>query len=410
MYVCVYVLYKSFIYIFRVKAYIAYGWADNIVDPDGNAAKTSAQTTCNLQVPDAWKDLKNVFKQSSQVPHFTNANVITYFVARTAADGLEARDFKSMNSSAMHLFQCGHVQQIQVAFSQERLFLSANCLPEMKKDRVYKVIISLCKSTWDILSAACGCPGGCGPVASCKHIAALCYAFCSFCEHGVLPDFLTCTDKLNEWNRPRSKKVNPILVSDLQAHQLVKKGEFITIKRAPRVPSNYDPRPISMRETSSTAVDNLRADLLSLPQPCAFVTILVPQVERSLHDHTYSKPAADATEDFEQQYIHIKESCPFSPDGIQVKCEEMVKQLNMSPNSKNQVEFYTRKQSDCALWYQVRFPRITGSKCGRILTQKSKTKALLVDILYSKPMDPVPLPIKWGRDNEPLHDPSTLIS
>jgi len=65
-----------------------------------------------------------VFKQSSQVPHFTNVNIITYFVVRTAADGLEARDFKSMNSSAMNLFQCGCVQQIQVALSQEYFLIS----------------------------------------------------------------------------------------------------------------------------------------------------------------------------------------------------------------------------------------------------------------------------------------------
>ena len=50
----------------------------------------------------------------------------------------------------------------------------------------------------------------------------------------------------------------------------------------------------------------------------------------------------------------------------------------------------------------MRYPRITGSKCGHILTQKSKTKALLIDVLYSKPLDPIPLPIKWGRDKEPL--------
>ena len=102
--------------IYRVKAYIAYGWADNLVDPDGNAAESS-QSSCDMQVPDAWRDIKEVYKQSAQVPNFTMANIITYFVARTAADGLEAKDFKSMNSSAMHLFQCGHVQEIQVAFS-----------------------------------------------------------------------------------------------------------------------------------------------------------------------------------------------------------------------------------------------------------------------------------------------------
>ena len=85
-----------------------------------------------------------------------------------------------------------------------------------------------------------------------------------------------------------------------------------------------------------------------------------------------------------------------------MKSEEMVKQLNMSPNSRNKVEVDTREQSNCVLWYQMHYPRITGSKCGRILTQKSKTKALLIDVLYSKPLDPIPLPIKWGRDKEPL--------
>ena len=79
-----------------------------------------------MQVPDIWQNLKEFFKQPSQVPCFTNANVISYFVARTASNGLEVQDFKSMNSSAMNLFRYGHVQQIQVTSSHERLFISAN--------------------------------------------------------------------------------------------------------------------------------------------------------------------------------------------------------------------------------------------------------------------------------------------
>ena len=82
------------------------------------------------------------------------------------------------------------------------------------------------------------------------------------------------------------------------------------------------------------------------------------------------------------------------PEELQVKTEEMVIQL-MFPNSRNKVELYTREQSDCVLWNQIHYPRITGSKCGLILTQKSKTKALLINFLYSKPLDP-------GRDKEPL--------
>ena len=34
--------------------------------------------------------------------------------------------------------------------------VKANCLPEMKKDHVYKVLMSL-DTSWDIVAAECGC-------------------------------------------------------------------------------------------------------------------------------------------------------------------------------------------------------------------------------------------------------------
>ena len=45
----------------------------------------------------------------------------------------------------------------------------------------------------------------------------------------------------------------------------------------------------------------------------------------------------------------------------------------------------------------MRYKRITGSKCGQILKH---TSTLLRTVLYSKKLDPVPAPIRWGRDNE----------
>ena len=40
----------------------------------------------------------------------------------------------------------------------------------MKKDKMYKMTMYLCKGSWDINSALCECPAGKGPCASCKHI------------------------------------------------------------------------------------------------------------------------------------------------------------------------------------------------------------------------------------------------
>ena len=68
-----------------------------------------------------------------------------------------------MNKSAINLFRSGHVQNIEVSADESRLFMRAKCLPEMRKGRVYKLLLTMRKTTLDILSAKCGCPGGKGP-------------------------------------------------------------------------------------------------------------------------------------------------------------------------------------------------------------------------------------------------------
>jgi hypothetical protein len=56
----------------------------------------------------------------------------------------------------------------------------ASGLPEMRKDRVCKVFLTIDLKSSDILQAVCGCPAGKGPFASCKHIGALCFALEEF--------------------------------------------------------------------------------------------------------------------------------------------------------------------------------------------------------------------------------------
>ena len=48
--------------------------------------------------------------------------------------------------------------------------VKGDCRPEMKKDKMYKMIMCIYKGSWDINSALCGCPAERGPRASCKHI------------------------------------------------------------------------------------------------------------------------------------------------------------------------------------------------------------------------------------------------
>ena len=133
----------------RVQAYIKNGWADALIDPDGTITGTDISSS-NPTNDDAifpkdlsWNNIKTYYKSPSEVPKFTNADIVTYFVMRKVCDGSSCTDFKSINQSAIDLFHCGHLQQVEIAESNATLWIQANCLPQMRKDRTYKVVLSL---------------------------------------------------------------------------------------------------------------------------------------------------------------------------------------------------------------------------------------------------------------------------
>ena len=153
-----------------------------------------------------WKKLQETPTRTDlDVISFTNANIINYFLVCTATDGMPSSDVKTINSSAVNMFRCGHVQDIMIGYDKH-MYIQVKCLPEMRKDRVYKILLCMDANVNDAIGAECGCPAGKGPCESCKHIAALCYALEEFSRLGKLPEYVTCTDKLQQWNKPREKK------------------------------------------------------------------------------------------------------------------------------------------------------------------------------------------------------------
>ena len=73
----------------------------------------------------SWSSLKDADENTLQLLSFTNAQIINYFVVRTAVDGTPASDMKAINSSALNLFKCGHVQNIQICIV-EYLYVTSN--------------------------------------------------------------------------------------------------------------------------------------------------------------------------------------------------------------------------------------------------------------------------------------------
>lgn len=269
----------------------------------------------------------------------------------------------------------------------------------MKKNEVYKIVISLSDTSYDLLSAKCGCKAGKGPKASCKHIGALCYALVEFCKSGQIPEFLSCTELLQQWNRPRLKKVEVIPVDEICARResIVSKNE-----QNPTQQIKYNPIPLSLRSQSVGSADRLteklRADMLRFNPTCGLLQLLV---EVAMHDHEY-------TGNSNSLRANGIEPSPSSENSLALLSEEtcppFIKEfLNVTPEERNKIEKETQPQFKSFLWYSERARRITGSRCGKILCQKMKTDALLISILYPKPTlntTNLPLPLKWGIENE----------
>ena len=235
------------------------------------------------------------------------------------------------------------------------------------------------------------------------HIAALSYALADFCRLGVVSDFLTCTDKLQQWNQPRGRRVDPIPVTQLGARCC----ELLpTKKQSSGAQSIFDPRLLSMREADQAALEQLRCDLLNLGQPSGFLSVIVLCVKKVEHDHCYCSP-----EQQESRTLDIDpSSTPLTSDlelssyfnAVVVTECSILNELCLTSQQRDDLEKETRSQANNAQWHESRRCRITGSKCERILQQNEKTAALLRScIFYPKPMlNHFPKAIAWGRRNE----------
>jgi len=142
---------------------------------------------------------------------------------------------------------------------------------------MYRMVMSLCRGSWQVNSAICGCPAGRGPHASCKHIGALCYALANFCLFGQLPEFLTCTDVKQAWN------------IETQADNCWTRKEILSkSSEAQPIPGTYDSQPISLRAVNpqNSTLTFVRDGLFL----CYTTTAkLIPSTVYSKHDHTYCR-------------------------------------------------------------------------------------------------------------------------
>ena len=150
----------------------------------------------------------------------------------------------------------------------------------------------------------------------------------------------------------------------------------------------------------------MRCKLLNVGQPCAILNVITPSLTKVTHDHCY------CTSQQEKLYHETTVTGPSETpslsnhdissyfDTISVTEQSILDKVCLTHEQRQDLEKRTRNQVDNFEWHEARRYRITGSKCGRILEQHTRTEALLRNCLYPKPMlNPLPKSIAWGRKN-----------
>lgn len=266
----------------RVQSYIDGGLDKDLVDPDNGENIARKRRNLGINAGDAVNDelmfpppialWKGIADGRTILPEFTLANMMNYFVTQKVCDGEIAGDFNHVNNHSYPLFKAGHIQRIRlIKGNDSNVYLSAVCLPEMRKDREYKIHVVLSPSA-EILYAEDGCSAGKGPTGSCKHIAAFCYAIEEFVRLGFTQPFLACTSRLQTWNQPRQKKLDPKTIYEI----CFERAEYGKIKKShPKpIPRDYNAIPMKHRRDQLEATKKLSELCSGLSKPCAFLKVL----------------------------------------------------------------------------------------------------------------------------------------
>ena len=154
--------------------------------------------------------------------------------------------------------------------------------------------------------------------------------------------------KLQEWNRPRPRKVDVIPVLELGS----RKDAILKKQAHCPVPSQYDPRPCSMQSCDSSLIEKLRIDLVKYNPSCALLHLLSP------HDHNYTdnKPKPNSLSVVNNsinttkscQTVHVVDECSTSNSFH----DEKVK-LSVTIEERSKIEEETRSQLNSSQWFAV---------------------------------------------------------
>ena len=189
----------------------------------------------------------------------------------------------------------------------------------------------------EIVFASCPCPAGKGPLASCKHTALACYALEESSRLKSTRDLETCNSRLQTWNQPRKRKLDPQCVNDINFAQKAY-GKEIKLAKSPCDPINPSHRNINSQEVNSEILDRI----CKVKPNCGFFYLLS-------NEKVNKEPDASSCELPGQQHditSPIKEH-PVSLDETKLRVERIKKKLCVIEQERDRIATETKRQSSC---------------------------------------------------------------
>uniref|UniRef100_A0A1X7VHP1 SWIM-type domain-containing protein n=1 Tax=Amphimedon queenslandica TaxID=400682 RepID=A0A1X7VHP1_AMPQE len=231
----------------------------------------------------------------------------------------------------------------------------------MKKTITYNIRAAFDKSS-DVVFAACGCPAGLGPTCSCKHYGAFCYFIEEFCrKRSANALYKSSTSSLQQWNQPRKRSSSP---HPIESIKFIKAKYGKDLKRI--ASNSYDPRPASLRATTSDDIQQLTCELSQLKQPVAMLYVLPIAISKAMDGTVPPLPPSPLLSVSQILSSLKKEAQPISLASLYNHAIQLLHKLTYSQEDCKVVELATRNQSQCVRWFEERQYRITASNIGTI--------------------------------------------
>ncbi|XP_065884579.1 uncharacterized protein [Dysidea avara] len=350
----------------------------------------------------------------------------------------------------------GHVQAIKYhpwSSQPDVICVTSTVLPSMRKDRVYCATIAIKEPTCRVVTAYCTCPAGLS--GCCNHITSTLYCLEDFVRRGLREEErMGCTEKLQKWNQPRKRNVEPRPTDDV----VLTKAEYGKEKRSKALHVNkWDCRPDTRRIVDPNKARRLRESLSEIEQnklysadfaictattvkerkqalekksmissygTSCFLQILdeepAPEISRKEEMRKERLARAEEQKQFFMQQLAVQQTsvqhdhdyvlrCDAAPSKQCITCETVIQKqadelynqhVCVSPNSISEIEESTRGQHQSQKWHHERRLRLTASVMKEICHRRPSTSCtgFIKKKLSSKSID-TPA-ISYGRKNE----------